>query len=1457
MLFATGVGRYVVPLGKDYAVDDDGFRSNSAWWNSTDQRALADVPRERSIAVLGEPGIGKTTAIGALVENDGQVVVVHLDEVADVRQLDDQLHRVSTCPDHSVTLVLDGVDECPVPAKSLIRHVEAVVREHPFIRVVIGCRTADWPAGLGESLKPLLGEFDVVELLPLAREDVAALAASRSIDGTAFLKAVVNASAVPLATLPLTLDLLLTIFAETGGLPASVTELYERGLLLLAEEPDPDRGSNARPAGTAPQRLATAAKIAAYTMLCGRSAVSLSAPAPDGDLLAGALAAGTEPIAGGAVPITADLVDAALSTALFSGRGVGRLGVVHASFAAYLTARYLESHDVAEHQLRALLTRTNTLGHTSVPVRLRETAAWLVALDPDQYGWLADVDPDTIAAHAGLVNDAGVRRALVAHLLNAPDAELRTARRQWRLAHPGLAEQLRPALRAPLSEDAGPDLGHPISRRARVAVEIARRAGERGTIGDLADLVSSAETNSYLRSAAAHALVDIDRPTAGSTLRTVLDQAVEHPEQDPDDELRGLALELNWPANITARELVTVLSRPQNRNLIGNYTMFLNRFLEDVPDEVVTDLVRAVSPSPADPPQDEQEWVDEEESDVAAGATEQPAIALLTGTRRGARVMKALVSRALESADLASIVDEAGWLVAVALNQHETFPLPVRFDAEPGAEDPVARELRLRLVRSVLTQTSASRAPYIAWRWSGSNRGGLVTGDDLEWLFSLAPTEWSDHAARLIRTVFEPVNVRHQEIAWAHHDEPIFEESIGHWFKAIALDSDEAARMREEHEWSSPKQKVWAGAPDHEPALREAWAQCETDTSDAFHDLCARMRIDPATGRVTWDDDLTSWPSYSLLPIDDDVLRAAAERYLAATDPTTEPFDKIGDLSFRAFTGYVALAYLARRTDNVDRLDALPDDVWRRWIAPLLWMPIGDRFGDQSVNEMLTAYAAKRVPDAYREWALRRTELRVEAGWHLDPLADLTAVYDEDVRQRLATVLRRALDLVAEAERELNQLAEPPADPDKPERSASDIHAKLAAARNNAFVVGTLLAERDEDTTKFLLDLVNAAGAPAPTPAARVVAADVLLACHLIDWDALFATMQSDEDFGHAMARALARDRDASVQSQLTDEQLGALWSWLNIGWSASTDTFKDGFVSEDDQVREWRNQLVAELEKRATPTALAVLAALVAEHPDNYRLRSALHNAELRDHDESWQAPQPDELTALLADPRRTIVHDADSLYRIVLASLERFAARMKHVGQMLWNETRAEPADGMPTTKVWAPKYEPDVSAAIKDHLESEFGDRLVLNREVLVRQTTSKGHGLSVDILASGGGAATDASAQRPLPTCPIEVKCSWNGNLLTDLEAQLVKDYLPAANATRGIYVCAWFPPDQWDDKADPRHSAAAARNRDAVARDLDEAARAASAGGELEVSVVIIDIPRPTPSARRGKKTKSE
>jgi hypothetical protein len=94
-----------------------------------------------------------------------------------------------------IMVVLDSIDECPITTKVLLHNLEATLRQHPTYRVVLGCRTADWPETLDARLTALLPGLKVYELLPLGRADIAELAATRGADGAGFLAAVVDAAA--------------------------------------------------------------------------------------------------------------------------------------------------------------------------------------------------------------------------------------------------------------------------------------------------------------------------------------------------------------------------------------------------------------------------------------------------------------------------------------------------------------------------------------------------------------------------------------------------------------------------------------------------------------------------------------------------------------------------------------------------------------------------------------------------------------------------------------------------------------------------------------------------------------------------------------------------------------------------------------------------------------------------------------------------------------------------------------------------------------------------------------------------------------------------------------------------------------------------------------------------------------------------------------------------------------
>jgi NACHT domain len=434
--FGRIVGRLCVPWGGSLWMTPDGFLSEppDSLGLLNDQQTSSPGALEPvsfaaatgTVVMLGEPGLGKSTSLQGLVRDlpawEGAqahenglawVDLVDVDATTFDELVTEPLQRLpSVDPGEDrrsapsdgleqatqprLTLVLDGVDECPLEPKRLVGRLRRVLsrRDLGRLQLLVGCRTADYSRALHELLTALLPELRVVELAPLTRVNVAALAEDRGVDPNAFLAAVGAASAGALAAVPLTLDLLLRLFQRDGRLVGGAVALFEQGVLALADEPDEDRRTSELRTGSAHQRVAVAARVCATLVLCRKAAVwtGTASDLPETDV-------------------------------------------------SYLAARHLVDYDVAEQQLRSLLVVVNELGHAAIHPALRETAAWLVALAPERTTWLAEVDLYNLAVHAAVVESPAVRRLLVRRLLEqAETVMLRDrpwARPRWDLFHSG------------------------------------------------------------------------------------------------------------------------------------------------------------------------------------------------------------------------------------------------------------------------------------------------------------------------------------------------------------------------------------------------------------------------------------------------------------------------------------------------------------------------------------------------------------------------------------------------------------------------------------------------------------------------------------------------------------------------------------------------------------------------------------------------------------------------------------------------------------------------------------------------------------------------------------------------------------------------------------------------------------------------------------------------------------
>jgi predicted NACHT family NTPase len=128
---------------------------------------VADLAGEGSLCLLGAPGAGKTTALRSIVQEipnvvDAQpshdaVLAVSLGEITDsgafLRWVTDpvlaRIPAVHAEPHSRLTVLLDGLDECPIPntGKAIARLLGELLDKADVsaLRVLVGCRSAEYP----------------------------------------------------------------------------------------------------------------------------------------------------------------------------------------------------------------------------------------------------------------------------------------------------------------------------------------------------------------------------------------------------------------------------------------------------------------------------------------------------------------------------------------------------------------------------------------------------------------------------------------------------------------------------------------------------------------------------------------------------------------------------------------------------------------------------------------------------------------------------------------------------------------------------------------------------------------------------------------------------------------------------------------------------------------------------------------------------------------------------------------------------------------------------------------------------------------------------------------------------------------------------------------------------------------------------------------------------------------
>lgn len=1349
------------------------------------------------LVMLGEPGMGKSTALNDLFEREqasgGALYAWHnLSKFQTDSFLVQELFRAPDFLDWRGSaslcyLYLDGLDECRVRIDTAVTLLVEEIRRLPAsrLRLRIACRTTEWPAALEEVLKDQWGKDDVgvFNLAPLRKRDVAVAASARGLDADLFTRDIEQHDAVPLANRPITLNFLLNS-ATTEKLPATRAELYREGSLRLCTEPSPDRhSSHARGSLSPEQRLTLALRIAGLLVLSNKTAINMTADfgdVPDSDLNQSVLIDGEAPRV--SFSATDDQLREVLNTNLFTAaEGRCRYRFAHQTYAEFLAAEYLTRHRMPLVQLRNLLAHPIDSGGRIIP-QLAETAAWVAEMNPAFFQYVLEHDPEVLLRSDVATADHASKRALVARLLeqfdnnDLFDRDGRLSERYSRLNHPGIADQLRPYIADRSKGD--------LVRRA--AIDMAEECVDAWPLISLLADISIDRTESML--VREHAALAV-RETGDDESRLKLKKLAESSlDDDPEDELKGVALGALWPGLIQAEEIFSYLTPPKKDHYIGAYEWFLRKkLLDSLP---LSDLPVAL------------QWI----------SRQPPRRELGIGLRV---LIDKVFSKAWEAIELPGV--RAAFARALASRIRLDDALLDRLNLEDtGVWDMVDRSRRRAVAADVLTELPDDDSSLFSLAFDSPR---LIRAEDAGWIVEqIAARQAKGHASkwlRLARILVERTHLSPSELdvlLSGARELPVLARELAEVTDPIDIHSALAERCRAAYRNYEEMAQRSRATPVVTPPPKEQvqrlleligngdvskWIVLSSvlmvgaNGTHSAHPLYTDI-----TGALGWRDcDATTRER----------ILVAAHRYLEQYEPSECRTVDENVVADDAVAGFRAMILLSKESPGA--AESLNSSVWKKWAPIALAFPTGSGFENDGQFAQIVRLAYQKAPDAIIDSLVRLIDKENRQMSRLFILRKMSVSWDE----RLGTSLMKKVE-----------------DKSLHATSFGDLirellsHSVPAAVDYAASLVGQMLrvdqsgSSKSREAAVALLEFKGDVGWPLFWLAAQenpAFAGEVLL------------------DFVHRPGHP-----GRQIASRLSEDEAARLFVWIMRQYPPEEDPKHDGdgayITSARHDMAELRNHLVGNLEARGTVESLQVINRIVAEFPALHWLKWARSEARRRMLEHTWIAPSPAEISQIVDRPSARIVESGEQLLDVLEESIDRLNAKLQGApaaADDLWNNEHR---------RRWWPKDEEALSDYLKRHWDDDIGHgNIVVNREVQIRRGNGDAHGEIPDLIVDAFVPAEKGDAGDVISVA-VEVKCEWHRDVRRAMRDTLRERYLNESSYRYGLYVVGWFDSPGWQRDKKKYRQPPGWRTLDDVKRFLERDAAELSRDGVLIKAAVV-------------------
>lgn len=1445
---AVDVPRFWAPLGHQPQLDPSGYLAESfSFLGLVDSDGTADkglvatteLETVQGLILLGPPGSGKSVELARLRREDAggtPAIMVELNAIADAEDLRRQLleHDVFETwhEGHSeLTLFLDSIDEGILSVENLATILKAALRDGPGdrLRIRVTCRAADWPRGLEEGLRSLLGVNNVqkLSLAPLRAKDAIAIAEAALDGGTeAFFQAVAQAGAGSLAALPLTLQLLVEVYQHQGQLPERPVDLFEQATLHLCEEANLDRLDANRTGSYDPSvRHDLATHIAGLLRLSGKTHLDLRSGvlAPEDALTLKDLV--SPPDAPEArVPLDqAAVLDLVRHSGLFESAGDRSFRFAHAALGEFLAARFLHRQGTPPTTALALLSHPDG----GLLPQLRQVAAWLAALDSEFFGLLAEEDAEAALTYVADLTTSQ-RAALLAALMRDADrgaVDIYEVDRSIleRLDYDGVSDDLRSILN---------DSDRSVHAR-RLAIVIADRLEHDELVPDLVQLALDATAPIRVRTSAVYALQRLGTQDDLTALRPL----AEVPRrEDPARDLAQAARHALFPETLSVRDLITFARQ----------------------DAAADDQARKTGESPPPPPVEAglsvmpgphaqllRHVVREEASHLSNEGLNDALRDLADTQEPDAFEQQAALALTETAADRLPDAETATALALLIVGpkgkaKRVSSRLP-RVVAEVSKEIGDDAEKRHALLRAIVEAAAAQAQSHAGNEENVVDRVDLYTlgselvkysKDETVWLIDQLRDEEEPVARRiwfeLVRraTSYADRDIWETVLTACLGDSrpPELDEIYAARYAARDITGPEADAAREaQREWDQhPGPKRIPHTPPLPTQLDRLLADEALSPFETFDRVLDLLDRDPEdvrgpgsfgylnpTGSKLWSV-LNEAQQERLISLARDVLRSA-------TIPTEEAIWKDGRVSTQTRVVLEAIALLAP-SDQFDPI-LIPDEALVSTTVAFLAWPYS------FVNEVSEARDALR--DA--AWNRKREEL-------IGVLVEV-AKDPENAYTVLGHLLPKWDDRLGAAFVRSAQQHPPVSGTDSVEYERVHILDRLMVLGVDA-AIDTVLEEiaplRSPDTP-----LAPGNGESEADAEARLYwrSTKVFLLAPDRTWDLIGDRFDTDDDFARRWLKTMAsrlHDREhewPDVPAELT----GHIYRRLHTLIPPSEDVQRPGGASytpsAPDNVKDFRWALIGALTSRASSEDVAQVRALHTEYPDA-GLERAVVNVERQHRLLYPHYPSPAEVLRTATDPTRRPVRSDAELQRAVVDALDVVQSRIAH------DEQRAASVFWAPAGNTKADGLRPRDENYVSDRIAGMLRDILEPQGIVVTRESEGNRYDRT-DILVQAP--PDQARGRSALASVTIEVKGSWHPDVLTAMSSQLIDRYLAGTGRQHGVFLVVWFDPTDWSEEdARRKHESEKHNPEDLQAALLEQASSAAE--NDYTVVPIVLRVP---------------